>query len=59
MHGVKKILHGPAQVWLKRHPVHEKAAGPTSDQGTYLGYGFSPSQGAYERQIINVSLSQP
>ena len=31
--------------WLERHPIHQKAAGSISSQGTYLGCGFDPWSG--------------
>ena len=45
--------------WLEHHPVHQKVTGlgVIPSQGTYLGCGFRPHQGAYRRQLINVSLS--
>ena len=44
--------------WLEHYPVHQKAAGSTLSQGTWF-MGSNPSQGAYRRQPIDVSLSPP
>ena len=33
--------------WLERHPVEEKGAGLIPGQGTHLGRGFDPCQGAH------------
>ena len=42
--------------WLKCHPINSEAMGLIPTQGTCLGCGFGPSQGAYEKQLINISL---
>ena len=39
------------------HPVKRKVTGSIPIQGTYLGCRFGPSQGTYERQLIDVYLS--
>ena len=48
-----KALTGVAQL-VGRRSVKQKVTGSIPSQGTYLG---CRSQGAYERQLINISLS--
>ena len=38
-------------------PIHQKVPGSIPGQGTYLGCGFHPGGSAYNRQLIDVSLS--
>ena len=42
--------------WLESCPVNKKVMGLIPSQGTCLGCGFGPGQGAYENQPINVPL---
>ena len=43
--------------WLEYHPIHWRVMVSISSQGTSLGFGFGPSWGACERQVIDDSLS--
>ena len=46
--------------WLEQRPIHRKAAGSISGQGTYLGCVFNPHKGMYREMAANrcSSLSQ-
>ena len=49
-------LTGVAQ-WVGRLPTKQKVTGSIPSQDTCLGCGPSPQLGAYERQLIDISLS--
>ena len=49
-------LAGLAQ-WIECWPVNQKVAGSIPSQGTNLSCRPGPQLGAYERQLINVSLA--
>ena len=51
-------LVGLAQ-WTGRRPENLKVAGLSASQGTCLGCRLGPQLGAYERQLIDVSLPLP
>ena len=52
----KEALTGVAQL-VGYCPAKQKVAGSIPSQGTSWVVGLVPHQGAYERQLINVSLS--
>ena len=49
-------LAGMAQ-WTEYRPVNQKVTGLIPSQGTCLGFGPGPQLGAFERQLIDVSLA--
>ena len=50
------VLAGVAQ-WIEHWPVNQRVASSIPSQGTYLGFGPAPPQGAHKRQPhIDVSL---
>ena len=53
---VSWTVTGVAQL-VGRHPAKQKVAGSVPSQGTGLDCGFGPQVGAYEKQLIHVSLS--
>ena len=54
---MKHTLDGVAQ-WTEHGPVNQRVASSIPSQGTCLGCGPGPQQGALERQThIDVSLS--
>ena len=53
----ESALAGVAQ-WIECWPVNPKIAGSIPSQGTCLGCGPGPQQGAHERQL-HVGISLP
>ena len=56
---MKKINEALARLlgWLEHNPVNRRASGSIPAQGMYLGCGFDPCRGTYQRQQADVSLS--
>ena len=42
--------------WLESCPINHKVAVSIPGQGTCVGCGFDPSQGAFKKQPIDISL---